>query len=139
VWTLVWQVWLTANDDLHGRDSDEKERKRLEKPRPRITALCAKQDSLLASDKQIFALPIHDCMLPRSRKLKTWVRLVTPTVNRALADAEQRLRDTNHTMTDFLAPAQPDPLRTDELLNELHPAPRMQHWIKRTQQTFFSF
>jgi hypothetical protein len=71
LWTLVWQVWLTANDNLHGRSSDEKECKRLKKLSPRITALCAKQDSLLASDKQIFELPIHDRMMPHGRKLKT--------------------------------------------------------------------
>jgi hypothetical protein len=34
LWTLVWQVWLARNEGLHSRDSDEKERKRLEKPRP---------------------------------------------------------------------------------------------------------
>jgi hypothetical protein len=53
---------------------------------------------------------------------KTWARLVTPTVKRALADAEQHLGDTNHTMSDFLAPARPEPLTTDELVNEPHPA-----------------
>jgi hypothetical protein len=79
LWTLVWQVWLTrTEDDLHGRDSNEKECKRLQMLRPRITALHAKQGLLLASDKQIFELPIHDCMLRHSRKLETcWVRLVT--------------------------------------------------------------
>jgi hypothetical protein len=102
LWTLVWQVWLTGNEDLHGRDSDEKERKMLKKLRPRITAL----DLLLASDKQIFKLPIHDRMLLCNRKLETWVRLVTPTVKRgALANAEQHLCDTNYTIPDFLAPA----------------------------------
>jgi hypothetical protein len=29
-WTLLWQVWLNHNDDLHGRDNDEKEPKRIE-------------------------------------------------------------------------------------------------------------
>jgi hypothetical protein len=39
LWTPGLQVWLTRNEDLHGRDSNEKERKRLEKLHPRITAL----------------------------------------------------------------------------------------------------
>jgi hypothetical protein len=65
-------------------------------PHPRITALCSKQDLLLASDKQRFELSIHARMLLHSRELKTWVRLVTPSVKRALADAEQHLPDTNH-------------------------------------------
>ena len=35
VWTQLWQLWLVRNnDDLHGRDKDEKERKRLEKILP---------------------------------------------------------------------------------------------------------
>jgi hypothetical protein len=99
----------------------------LEKPSPRITALCAMQDLLLASDKQIFEFPIHDRMLLHGRELETWARLVTPTVKTALADAEQHLRDTNCNMPDFLAPARPDPLTTDELVNEPRPVPRMQH------------
>jgi hypothetical protein len=108
LWTVVWQVWLTRNDDdLHGRNSDEKEHKRLKKLRPRITALHAKQDSLLDSDKRIFELPIHDRMLLHSRELKTWAGLVTPTVKRALADAEQHLCDTNCTTTEFQP--RPDP------------------------------
>jgi hypothetical protein len=76
----------------------------LKKLRPRITAL----DLLLASDKQIFKLPIHDRMLLCNRKLETWVRLVvTPTTVKrgALANAEQHLCDTNYTIPDFLAPA----------------------------------
>jgi hypothetical protein len=108
LWTLVWQVWLTRNEDLNGCDSDEKERKMLEKLRPRITALCAEQDLLLASDKQIFEFPIHDRMLLHSREVETWARLVTSTVKTALADAEQHLHDTNCTMPDFLALARPD-------------------------------
>jgi hypothetical protein len=106
LWTLVWQVWLARNEDLHSRNGDEKERKRLEKPHPRIT-VHAKQDLLLASDKQIFELPIHDHMLLHGRELETWARLVMPTVKRALSDAEQHLPDTNHTMLDFIAPARP--------------------------------
>jgi hypothetical protein len=110
LWTLVWQVcWPTVKEDCHGH-SHEKERKRLKKPCPRITALCAKQDLVLASSKQMLKLPIHDRMLlGHGRKLKTWACLVTPTVKRALADAEQHLHDTNCTTTDFLAPVRPDP------------------------------
>jgi hypothetical protein len=70
-------------------------------------ARCSKSYAqLLASDKQIFKLPMHDRMLLCNRKLETWVRLVTPTVKRgALANAEQHLCDTNYTIPDFLAPA----------------------------------
>jgi hypothetical protein len=126
LWTLVWQVWLARNDDLHGRrNKDEKERKRLEKLCPRVLALYAKQDLLLASDKPIFELPIQERMKLHSRELETWVLLVTPTVKRALADAEQYLGDTNYTILNFLAPARPDPLMTDELVNELCPVSRL--------------
>jgi hypothetical protein len=100
--TLVWKVWLTRNEDLHGHDSNEREGKRLKKMRPRITALCAKQDLLLTSDKQIFELPIHARMPLHSNALETWVRLDTPTVKRALTDAEQHLCDTNQTTLDSL-------------------------------------
>jgi hypothetical protein len=48
----------------------------------------AQQDLLLASNKQIFELLIHACMLPHDRELETWARLVTPSVKRALAEAE---------------------------------------------------
>jgi hypothetical protein len=126
LWTLIWQVWLIRNEDLHGRDKDENERKRLEKLHPRVVALYAKKDSLLARDKTILALPIQDRMQLHSRELATWVNLVTPTIKRAITDAEHYLRATNHTIHDFLAPARPDPLTTNELVNELRPVPRMQ-------------
>jgi hypothetical protein len=67
-------------------------------------------------------------MLLHGRELETSAGLVTPTVKRALANAEQHFHDTNCTMPDFLALA---------VANELHPAPQMQHWIKHTQQILF--
>jgi hypothetical protein len=70
-------------------------------------------------------MPIDERMKLKSGELSTWVRLVTATVKRAIADAEQYLRETNHSITAFLAAARPDPLTTDELVNELRPVPRM--------------
>ena len=95
---------------------------------PRVIALYSKVDLLLACNKPIFELPSleermelhHD-----SREIETWVRLVTPTVKRALADAALYLRDTNYNITDFLTPARPDPLTTNELVNELRPVSRL--------------
>jgi hypothetical protein len=74
----VWQVWLTRNEDLHGCDNDEKCKRLIQSYAqcPTITALHAKQDLLLASDKQIFELPINACMLLHSHKLEIWVRLL---------------------------------------------------------------
>jgi hypothetical protein len=70
------QVWLTRNEDLHGRNKKEKERKRLKKSCPRITPLRAKQDFLLAAcNEPTFKLPIHDRMQTRSQELKTWASL----------------------------------------------------------------
>jgi hypothetical protein len=124
-WTHLWKVWLNRNDDLHGRENDEKERKRIEQLRFRVLALYSKGDLLLACDKPIFDMPIDERMKLKSGELSTWVRLVTATVKRAIADAEQCLRETNHSITAFLATARPDPLTTDELVNELRPVPRM--------------
>jgi hypothetical protein len=125
IWTHLWKVWLNRNDDLHGRENDEKERKRIEQLRFRVLALYSKRDLLLACDKPIFDMPIDERMKLKSGELSTWVRLVTATVKRAIADAEQYLRETNHSITAFLATARPDPLTTDELVNELRPVPRM--------------
>jgi hypothetical protein len=68
-------------------------------------------------------LPIDERMTLKSGELTTWVKLVTATIKRAIADAEQGLRDADHAITSFLAPARPDPLTTDELENELRPVP----------------
>jgi hypothetical protein len=88
--------------------------------------LCSKQDFLLACDRPIFDMPIDERMKLKSGELTTWVRLVTATVKRAIADAEQHLRDTKHSIISFLAPAtRSHPLTTDELVNELRPVPRM--------------
>jgi hypothetical protein len=90
-----------------------------------VLALYSKRDLLLACDKPIFDVPIDERIKLKSGELSTWVRLVTATVKRAIADAEQSLHDTNHSITAFLAAARPDPLTTDELVNELRPVPRM--------------
>ena len=52
-------------------------------------------------------------------------RLITPTVKRALVDTAQYLRDTNYNITDFLTLARPDPMMTNELVNELRPVSRL--------------
>ena len=74
-----------------------------------------------------------------SRELETWVRLVTPTVKRALSDAANHLRDTNRAMPSFLAPAWPDPLRTNEVVNELRPVSRLRPQIQSNQKFPFLF
>ena len=58
---------------------------------------------MLVDDRQIFELPILERMKLNSRKLETWVRLVTPTVKRALSDAGTDLRNTNHAVPSLLA------------------------------------
>ena len=83
-------------------------------------------DLLLACDKPIFELPILERMkLHSSRELESWVRLVTPTVKRALANAKKHLPNTNYNITGFLSPARPDPLTTNELVTELRPISRL--------------
>ena len=125
LWTLLWQVWLIRNDDLHRRDKEEKKHKRLAKQRPRILALYSTKDRLLACDKPILDLPLPDRLKLHSRELETWIRLVTPTIKRALADADQYIRAINYAITDFLAPACPDPLTVSQHVNELRPIPRL--------------
>ena len=71
LWTHLWQLWLTRNKDLHGREKDEQEGKRLEKLHPRGIALYFKVDLLLACDKPIFELPILERMKLHSRELET--------------------------------------------------------------------
>jgi hypothetical protein len=41
----------------------------------------------------------------KSREQTAWAQLVTVTVKRAMANAEQCLHGTNHTITSFLTPA----------------------------------
>ena len=66
-------LWLARNDNLHSREKDEKERKRLEKLPPRVFALYSKVDLLLlACDKpRIFELPIQERLKLHSRELET--------------------------------------------------------------------
>jgi hypothetical protein len=126
LWTSLWQVWLLRNDDLHGRDKEEKERKRIDKLTPRIHAIYALKDRLLACDKPILDLPIHDRLQLHSRELSTWLALITPTVKRAVADADKYLQETNHTITHcYMTNARHDPLTVDELVNELRPVSRL--------------
>jgi hypothetical protein len=39
IWTSLWQVWLIRNDDLHGRDREQREKKRIGKLAPKVVAL----------------------------------------------------------------------------------------------------
>jgi hypothetical protein len=125
IWTSLWDVWIIRNADLHGRDNAEQEQKRKEKLRPHVIALYATVDSLLACDKPIFDTPIRDRLKAPSREIATWIRLVTPTVKRALADAKSYLLRTNHRIEPFMTIARPDPLTRDEQVNELRPVSRL--------------
>jgi hypothetical protein len=124
LWTSLWQVWLLRNDDLHGRDRQQRELQRIEKLTPRVTALYAKADLLLAADKDIFAIPLPVRLTFPSSELSTWVKLVTPTVKRAISDANEFLRRTNTTLHAHLVP-RPDPMTLNEQVNELRPVPRL--------------
>ena len=117
----MWQLWLARNEDLHGREKDEQERNRLKKLHPQVLALYSKVDRLLACEKPIFELPILEPVKLHSREIESWVQLVTQTVKRALADNAQYFCVTNYNITDFLTPARPDPMTTNELVNELLP------------------
>jgi hypothetical protein len=118
LWTSLWTVWLSRNDDLHGRDRQKQEQKRIQKLIPRITALYKKADLLLAANRDIFSIPLHTCLTFPSGELKTWVKLVTPTIKRAIKDADNTLRRTNHTMFPYLVPHHA-PLTINEQVNEL--------------------
>ena len=48
------------------------------------------------------------------------------------------LCNTNHTIPSLLAPARPDPLTTNELVNELRPVSRLRPQIQSTQKNSFS-
>jgi hypothetical protein len=123
LWTSMWQVWIVRNGDLHGNDRATKEAKRLQKITPRVVALYEKVDTLLAADKSIFEMPIEIRLQSHINELESWVRLVTPTVKRAITDANTNLRNTSHTLHPFLVP-RPDPLTINEHVNELRPVPR---------------
>jgi hypothetical protein len=57
---------------------------------------------LLAQDKDLFAIPLATRLTFPSGELRTWIKLVTPTVKQALADAEKFIRLTNHTILPYL-------------------------------------
>jgi hypothetical protein len=134
MWTSLWQVWLIRNDDLHGRDRQQREKKRIEiLLTPRVVALYAKADTLLAADKDIFEIPIQTRLTFPSGELSTWIKLVTPTVRRAIAiaNANEFIRLTNNTILPHLVP-RPHPMTLDKQVNELRPVPRMP--IQQTHQ-----
>ena len=124
LWTSIWQVWLIRNEDLHGRDRQQRETKRIEKLTPQVVALYAQADLLLAADKDLFSIPLPVRLTFPSGELSTWIKLVTPTVKRAIHDAHEHIRLTNATMDAFLVP-RPDPLTLNEQVNELRPVPRL--------------
>jgi hypothetical protein len=92
IWTSLWQGWLMRNDDLHGRDRPQREQKRMEKLKPKVTALYAQVGSLLAEDKVLFDVPIQTKLKLSSGELESWIKLVTPTVKRATKDAMDLLQ-----------------------------------------------
>jgi hypothetical protein len=121
---LMASIWLIRNDDLHGRDRQQREKKRIKKLTPKVVALYAKADTLLAADKDIFEIPIQTCLTFPSGELSTWIKLVTPTVYRAIANANAFLHLTNNTITPHLV-HRPDPMTLDKHVNELRPVSRM--------------
>jgi hypothetical protein len=122
--TSLWQVWLIRNDDLHGRGRQQREQKRIEKLTPRIIALYEQAGSLLAADREIFAIPLHTRLTFPSGELKTWVKLVTPTVRQAISDARESLRRTDQSILSHTT-QRPAPLTVNEQGNELCPISRL--------------
>jgi hypothetical protein len=105
--------------------TDNRENKsKIQKHTPRVTALYEKADMLFAEDKVMFEIPLATRLSFPSGELRTWIKLVTPTVKQATADADKFLRLTNHTILPFLIP-QPTPLTLNEQVNELWPVPRL--------------
>jgi hypothetical protein len=136
MWTSLWQVWLLRNDDLHGRDHQQLEQKRIEKLTPRIVALYDKADILLAADKDIFAtIPLQTRLTFPSGELSTWIKLVTPTVKQTITDANEFILLTNNIILPHLVP-RPDPMTIDEHVNELRPVSRMPLQQRHHTQTF---
>jgi hypothetical protein len=131
LWNSLWQVWLLRNDDLHGRDRQQREQKRIQKLTPRVTALYEKAEMLLAKDKDLFAIPLETRLTFPSGEICTWIKLVTPTVKQAIADADKFLRLTNHRILPFLIP-QPDPLTLNEQVNELARSQTTSHLTKNS-------
>jgi hypothetical protein len=129
IWTSLWQVWLIRNDDLHGRDRQQREQKRIEKLAPRIIALYETSGSLLVTDRDIFAIPLHTRLTFPSGELKTWDKLVTPTVRKAISDARESLRRTNQSILPHII-QRPDPMTVNEQVNELCPISRLTTYNK---------
>jgi hypothetical protein len=103
-------------------------------------ALYDKADTLLAADKDIFEIPIQTCLtLPRG-ELSTWIKLVTPTVRRAIKDTNEHIRLTNNTILPHIG-HQPDPMILNKQVNELCPVPRLHNnpTTKNNQTSKHSF
>jgi hypothetical protein len=79
---------------------------------------------LLAEDKVIFDIPLATRLTFPIGELQTWIKLVTPTVKQAIADADKFIQLTNHVILPFLIP-RPTPLTLNEQVNELRPVTRL--------------
>jgi hypothetical protein len=89
---------------------------------------------LLAEDKDIIEIPLETRLTFPSGELRTWIKLVTPTVKQAINDADKFIRLTNHTILPFLI-HRPGPLTLNEQVNELRPVPRLPDISRRQTST----
>jgi hypothetical protein len=87
-----------------------------------VIALYAKANTLLADDKDLFAIPLETCLTIPSTELATWVN--PPTVKRAITDADNFLRLTNQTLLPYFITI-PDPMTFNRQVKDLRPVPRM--------------
>jgi hypothetical protein len=89
-----------------------------------VEALYDQAPTLLTADKEIFNIPIQTRLMFPTGEIETWMKLVTPTVKRAMRDANEFIRRTNHTLLPHLV-TRHDPLTRNQHINKLHPTPRM--------------
>jgi hypothetical protein len=131
LWTSLWNVWLIRNGDLHGRDRQQREQKRHKKLIPKVEALYDQANTLLTADKEIFTILIHTQRAFPSGEIETWIKLVTPTVQRAIKDVNEFICRTNHTLLPHLV-TQHDPLTRNQQVNKLRPVSRMHNAPTKT-------
>jgi hypothetical protein len=108
IWTSLWQVWLIRNDDLHGRDRQQR-RKRSKKLKPKSRPYTQSRSTPPAADGDIFAIPLPDSL--SQVELSTWVKRDTDSTASHLRTQMNIYTNNN---TTILHTRTPDPIQCDQ-------------------------
>ena len=107
IWKHIIDLWLTRNEDQHGRDAAEHERKLRHRLTGHVFSLYAFRGDLPEHSRHIYNMSASLLLQKSTRQIQAWIHVATPFIHKARKAAVVQLKESTHDIREFF-PIQPD-------------------------------